>query len=387
MHTLFVPLVALGLVCSRSAHARPKAKARPTATRSTTTGPITTAKSKVAKKVELEDDVISPNGPDTPVLKAQRRASVLKKVTPVVGRAPSRRMFKKSKNVRLVATFTQNDPQDESTDEVFYKLVAVRADHGAVSHHHVSKGEWSMGAKANHFMLHNLFEGKVGAREDVAFVLVVADNDRGGDWQSGNTIAAEERAADWGLARVRANVPVQQRQAVRDQLAANVRQAVHDVLWGTDDLLGFVAFAFQNGKLKVFSPSGSFSRIETASIDAAKITLHGLGSNYTVDLSVQDAATPAPRRWDYLSTEDEECDQHHVRVTSENGGEVVLGRGQVKDVDVVWRHIAWRCGDEQEVTDGPANTHWAVVRRKPTGEDMYMFLYSYFVAHPAIDLL
>ncbi|MEM6989754.1 MAG: hypothetical protein AAF721_04640 [Myxococcota bacterium] len=349
---------------------------------------MVTKKSKAGRHAERNDDRIRPIGPDTPVLSARKPDRGLRKVgkRPYAARAPSTKLHYQSRDVRLLATLTQNDPQDESTDEIFYKLIAVKADHNVVSHHVASKGEWSMGKKANHFMLHNLFEGTVGRRQDIAFVLVVADNDIGGDWLSGNTIPAEERAADWGLARIRANVPADQRAAVRDQFAANIRQAVHDVLWETGDLIGFTAFAFQGGKLKVIAPTGSWSEVSTANATGASFTLRGLGANYTVRLDVKDAAQPTPRQFNYLSTEDEECDQHTVLMKSETG-DVAINRGQVKDVDVIYRNMFWRCGAEQENTKGPANTHYAVVRRKPTGEDMYIFTYSYFPAFAAIDLL
>ena len=390
MSKLFAPALALCVLAAPSVQAAPAAKVVKKTAVTKTAPKAKTAKktkktaTKVVKKVEA-DDVITTIGPDTPVLTKQSDRGITKIVK--VGKAPSRKLRFKTRNVRLNATLTQNDPQDESTDEIFYKLVAVQAKDGVVSHHTASKGEWSMGKKANHFMLHNLFEGTVGVRQDVAFVLVVADNDIGGDWLTGKASPAEESAADWALARVRANVPADKRKAVRNRFREDLRQAIHEVLWETGDMIGFVAFAFQGGKLKVFSPGGwSTSKIETANTTSATITLDGLGSNYTVELDVESADLPRPRRWDYLSTEDEECDRSSVRVKSEDG-EVTIGKGQVKDVDVIWRHIAWRCGNEQEMTDGPANTHWAVVRRESSGEDMYMFLYSYFVAFPAIDLL
>jgi hypothetical protein len=112
-----------------------------------------------------------------------------------------------------------------------------------------------------------------------------------------------------------------------------------------DQIPGSVAVAIVKHKLQVSAPGAATSVISQDG-RVAHLELTGDHSNYTLTLVLEPTSEPNPANREFLDYSEDNCSQSALRIPKAGGGNVIVHKGDRRDVAIPARRYAWHCGDD-----------------------------------------
>jgi hypothetical protein len=130
--------------------------------------------------------------------------------------------------------------------------------------------------------------------------------------------------------------------------------------------IAFVQIVATGKKLDVnvrdTSGNASLDKLVSADATSAKVELNGPGQ-YVLRVFLEPDTGPAPKGRRYLGLEDDDCQPNKSLVVKTPAGDVSIGKGDTKVVDIGAQEFKWYCGGSEESAVARPNTDFLEVKR------------------------
>jgi hypothetical protein len=235
-----------------------------------------------------------------------------------------------------------------------------------------SKDVWEMGPQTNKKLRRVLFEGTLEYTDSVAMNLVLGEQDNA-ELKTflqiaellGQTLG---QLVTPGLDIAQLSNPVKQDVLFKlVNQTTGVMKAIGDA---KDQIPGAVAIVIAKHKLSVSTPQSNAKVLESDN-DSARIELTGDSSKYTLVLVLTPTSAENPPNREFLDSSTDDCGEPKIKIPT-NDGQVVVTKGQRKDVKIPDPRYRWYCGDDgdwsEEWATAPGGTNVADTHRASSGD-------------------
>jgi hypothetical protein len=275
---------------------------------------------------------------------------------------------------------------DNTEDEVYYSLAGVKKIKGQtttllrkeVRPNNPSRDVWEMGPNSNDRLHRSLFEASMNHADSAALTLVLSEQDNAQLKMIEDIIkhaiegAITYLAQEVGASGFLGTGKFDDKKAL-DTLFADTRALVLALVDRQDQPLGVVSIVLAGNKLEV-KPSGGdtgLARVISRTDDSADVELTAFGSKYRLRLYREVGDLPAPKHRVFLDRSKDQCGEDKLWVQSKTG-DVLIRKGETRDVYVKTDHYTWHCGSKSEIdrSNAPDATNLAVTTRAPSGREI-----------------
>lgn len=277
-----------------------------------------------------------------------------------------------------------NLPLSSNTeDEVYYSIAGLHVIDGQtttlgrkeIRPNNPSKDVWEMGPNSNDVLHRSLYEHKIKMCDRAAFTLVISEQDNAqlkeieqlikDTIKLAVTAIAQEVGADHFLG----TGEFDDKKAL-DTLISDTKAILGALDDNHDQPIGVVEISMSGATVKVKGVGSSVKEI-SSTFKKTEHELTGFGSKYRLRIWVEDGSKPAPKHRVFLDRSKDQCGEDKLWVESKNGN-VLLKKGESKDVYVKSDRYTWHCGDldENDSSNAPDSTNLAVTTRAASGREI-----------------
>ena len=259
-------------------------------------------------------------------------------------------------------------------DEIYYVLAGVAhrsgkdVSMGGTFRRNGNPDVWEMGAASARSLERNLLEVDLKRGDWVALNVTIAEQDNAQltaltaltSALAGDLQGLAGTAFGWSAGRMAAG-------AAAGLFGSVLAKEIEEIGDSGDQIVGSFNVGVEPGKLTLSGLGTAGAKAGFSVLPTTKhVVLSQHGARYRVQLRLTPRSEPAPKGRTYLSTELDMCSEVALTVPSTEG-DVVIKKGQTRDVRIPDRRFEWYCGTTQEWATAPPNTNLVEAYRASTG--------------------
>ncbi len=221
---------------------------------------------------------------------------------------------------------------------------------------------WEMGLRSLPELERVLFEGQVAGGQQEHFAVAIGEQDNA---------QIETLSLLFGdIAGFIAGLAVDPQGGDLDAFEPAARATVDRIRTKGDDVVGFFIVSVGPGrKISVETSGATFGEVLSSSTKEVTLKLTGKGAVYNARLWVEAPSEPVPKGRKVAGKTSDKCSHQDLWVVGD-AGQVLVKKGERKDVPIGPGTFTWYCGGSEESAGADAGTDVVNVRRAMTGRNI-----------------